>query len=92
MLTLAESEKLDEKAASDALQAGQLSYGITQSINSTSTTNLQQSVDIYEKEMIEKALEESKGNKNRAAKKLNLTRQALQYKLKKYGLGHDENM
>ncbi len=39
-----------------------------------------------EKDLIEKALNETKGNINQAAKWLDVPRQTLQYKLKKYGL------
>ena len=48
--------------------------------------NLRDTVAQYEKKLIEAALKETSGNKNRAAKKLGLTRQALQYKLDKYGV------
>ncbi|PIQ87241.1 MAG: hypothetical protein COV74_01590 [Candidatus Omnitrophica bacterium CG11_big_fil_rev_8_21_14_0_20_45_26] len=47
---------------------------------------LSDAVEKFEKEMIEEALKNSKGNKNKAAIQLGLTRQNLQYKLKKYHL------
>ncbi len=50
------------------------------------TPNLRESVETYERNLIEKAIRETNGNKNKAAQKLNLTRQALQYKLNKYKL------
>jgi two-component system, NtrC family, response regulator AtoC len=54
--------------------------------NTSNSNDLRQSVEMFEKELIEKAIQEAGGNKNRAARKLNLTRQALQYKLNKYRL------
>jgi len=47
---------------------------------------LKRETESVEKEMILKVLEETQGNKLQAAKKLNISRQNLHYKLKKYGL------
>ena len=43
-----------------------------------------------EKELIHKALVESAGKVSRAARKLNISRQLLHYKIKKYHLQRDE--
>jgi len=47
---------------------------------------LTDAVEGLEKEMIEQALKKADGNKFKAARELGLTRQSLQYKLKKYGI------
>ncbi|MDD5085360.1 MAG: sigma-54 dependent transcriptional regulator [Candidatus Omnitrophica bacterium] len=47
---------------------------------------LKEGTEELEKKLILKALEESKWNKQEAAKKLQLSRRALYYKLEKYGL------
>jgi len=59
----------------------------TVSNSESDARGLADAVEQFEKEMIEKALAKTKGNKNRAAQALGLTRQSLQYKLKKYGVG-----
>lgn len=48
--------------------------------------DLKTETEEFEKQLILKALEQSAGNKFQAAKILNISRQSLQYKLKKYGL------
>ena len=40
--------------------------------------------------LVELALQQSHGNQIRAAKLLNISRDALRYKMKKFGLGHSE--
>lgn len=40
----------------------------------------------FERDLIQRALRESQGNKYRASRSLNLSRQSLQYKIKKYAL------
>ncbi len=49
--------------------------------------DLRAATEDFERSLIEKALDESRGNKYQAAKMLHLSRQSLQYKLRKYGLG-----
>jgi len=44
-------------------------------------------VEFVEKKMIEKALEESEGNRKKACEILNMNYKTLSYKIKKYGLG-----
>lgn len=85
LVALLDGDTVDANVAQNAIQAGNLSSSAPKSINSS---DLKESVELYEKEMIEKALLDEHGNKNRAAKKLQMTRQALHYKLKKY---HIEN-
>jgi len=48
--------------------------------------NLTEAVEGLEKKMITEAVAKAGGNKFKAARELGLTRQSLQYKLKKYGL------
>lgn len=50
------------------------------------TGSLKESVEEYEKSIILKTLENMSGNQFKTARKLKLTRQSLQYKLKKYEL------
>lgn len=49
-------------------------------------TGLQNALEQYEQELIEEALAKSDGNAAEAAKNLKISRQALQYKRKKYNL------
>jgi DNA-binding NtrC family response regulator len=46
-------------------------------------------VGSFEKDLILEALKDSKGSRTAAARRLGVTRQALQYKLEKYGIGTD---
>ena len=64
------------------------SSSVVQPINEQN--DLRNSVENYERSLIEKAIAEEKGNKNKAARKLQLTRQALHYKLRKYGISDSE--
>jgi DNA-binding NtrC family response regulator len=89
LVALVDGDEINGEMAEESIQKGSFSSGNSQPINKTS--NLQETVEIYERELISKALKDSKGNKNKAAKKLNLTRQALHYKLKKYGIEKDES-
>jgi len=50
-------------------------------------TNLSSKVEVYEKDLILKALEETKGNKAKAAEVLKINRATLMAKIKKYGIG-----
>ena len=43
-------------------------------------------LDLVEKELIRQALENTKGNQTKAAKLLTLTRDALRYRMQKFGL------
>src|SRR3989338_454646 len=88
LITLLEGDVIDANAVRNALNAGNLSLSQGKTINIQD--DLKQSVESFERDIIEEALKEEKGNKNKAAKKLHLTRQALHYKLKKYGIESDE--
>ena len=67
---LREEEKMHEMAVREGLQE----------------TDLRSEIENFEKKLIEKVLKETKGNKGEAAKRLKLSRQSLQYKLKKYNI------
>ncbi|MBI3999185.1 MAG: hypothetical protein HY351_01085, partial [Candidatus Omnitrophica bacterium] len=84
LVTLSESEIINAKDVEKALQAGGFSSLPNEPINKSS--DLRESLEVYERELIGRAIQETKGNKNKAARKLNLTRQALQYKLQKYNI------
>lgn len=84
LVSLADTGEIDGPIAEKAIQSGQFSSAPSQPINRAS--NLKDNLEGYERELIQKAIAESHGNKNQAAKKLNLTRQALHYKLQKYGM------
>ncbi|MHC1723895.1 MAG: sigma-54 interaction domain-containing protein [Aminipila sp.] len=64
-------------------RASNLTNNISQSINTE--ISLKEQVEQFEKEILKKALSNSR-NHTEAARKLKLTRQAFQYKLEKYGL------
>ena len=48
------------------------------------------SLEEVERAFVEMALSQSNGNQTQAAKLLDISRDALRYKLKKFGLGHTE--
>jgi DNA-binding NtrC family response regulator len=48
------------------------------------------SLEDVEHALVELALQQSHGNQIKAAKLLNISRDALRYKMKKFGLGHSE--
>ncbi len=48
------------------------------------------SLEDIEHALVELALQQSHGNQIKAAKLLNISRDALRYKMKKFGLGHSE--
>ena len=48
------------------------------------------SLEDVEHALVELALQQSHGNQIRAAKLLNISRDALRYKMKKFGLSHSE--
>ena len=83
LVALTDKDEIDRETAQKVLQQSEVSSSLkAQPIKETG--DLRQSVEAYERELIEKAIEEAHGNKNKAARKLNLTRQALQYKISKY--------
>ncbi len=84
IVTLSESETIDGKDIEKALQSGHFSSGAVKPINKCN--DLKESLEDYEREIIKQAIQKSKGNKNKAAQQLKLTRQALQYKINKYGI------
>ncbi len=62
---------------------------ILQAIETTSVveaTNLFASVEAYEKDLIFRALQESRGNRSQAARKFGVSERALAYKINKYAI------
>jgi DNA-binding protein Fis len=49
------------------------------------------SLEEVERAFVEMALAQANGNQTQAAKLLDISRDALRYKLKKFGLGHPED-
>lgn len=84
LIALTEKETIDEEMAKQAIQGGNFSSIPSKPI--TQDNDLREALESYERDLITKAINEANGNRNRAAKKLSLTRQALHYKLKKYGI------
>lgn len=70
--------------ASNASPAGLPAFG--EGGGNQRTGPLKEAMDAYEKSMISSALERRGGNVTAAARDLEITRQALQHKIKKYGL------
>lgn len=83
LVALAEKDEIDQEMAQNVLGQSE-AYSSAKREPIKGTTDLRESVEGYERELIEKAIQEARGNKNKAAQKLKLTRQALQYKLNKY--------
>lgn len=84
IVTLAEADVIGKETVEKAIHAGGFSSQTLEPI--TKDSNLRETIESYERDLIEKAIQGASGNKNKAAKKLNLTRQALQYKINKYGI------
>ncbi|MBL4889418.1 MAG: sigma-54-dependent Fis family transcriptional regulator, partial [Candidatus Lindowbacteria bacterium] len=60
--------------------------GDAETVEVDSDLPLPDKLKAYEKEHIEHALQSCNGSRNKAAKQLGISRQALQYKLEKYGM------
>ncbi len=56
----------------------------------SSEKNMQSKIDEYERKLIIQVLKTTRGNITKAADKLGMKRQSLQYRLKKYGIKKDE--
>ncbi|HLK47053.1 MAG TPA: helix-turn-helix domain-containing protein [Bryobacteraceae bacterium] len=54
----------------------------------TANIFLEQAIEILEQNMIQKALERSRGNRSAASKQLGIHRNTLQRKMVEYGLGN----
>lgn len=89
LIALADGPLLGREVVSQAIGQGSFSSASGKPINNE---NLKVVLETYESELIQAALKQADGNQNQAAKKLNLTRQALHYKLKKYGLENDHEL
>ncbi|MBI1978404.1 MAG: sigma-54-dependent Fis family transcriptional regulator [Candidatus Omnitrophica bacterium] len=84
LIALAESAKINGVLAREAIKGVGFSLSFQKPISKES--DLKETLESYERDLIAKAIEKAHGNQNQAAKKLNLTRQALHYKIKKYGI------
>lgn len=83
LVALTDQDEVDEQWVEKLLHQN-ASYSSHVSEPITASNALRESVETYERRLIDQALREAHGNKNRAAKKLHLTRQVLQYKVDKY--------
>ena len=54
----------------------------------TANIFLEQAIEVLERNMIQKALERSRGNRSAASKQLGIHRNTLQRKMVEYGLGN----
>ena len=87
LVTLAEKDVIDAEITKEAINKGNFSSPSELSIKNEN--DLKESLESYEYRLIKEAMEEANGNQSKAAQKLNLTRQALHYKLKKYRIISD---
>ncbi|MBI4431437.1 MAG: sigma-54-dependent Fis family transcriptional regulator [Candidatus Omnitrophica bacterium] len=85
ILALLENEVIGTKEVDEALHREMNVKEQPPAIAAHDPYSLRSSVDDYEKKIIEEALKTNNGNRVRTARQLGLTRQNLQYKLKKYG-------
>ncbi|MBI4387927.1 MAG: sigma-54-dependent Fis family transcriptional regulator [Candidatus Omnitrophica bacterium] len=69
-----------------AMDKNRFSFEPEKSMGNTNLKDLSGAVEELEKKMIVDALQRSRGNKFKAARELELTRQSLQYKIKKYDI------
>jgi arginine utilization regulatory protein len=81
MMNVAEKERLTQRDLPILLQHSK----IKPNTNNKESLSLKGNLEKFEKELISKALTLSNGNIRQAAILLNVPRQTLQYKLKKYG-------
>ncbi len=74
-------ENLPEKIRALQMDATSLDHGFIEKGQSLSDT-----VEAFEKKMIQNALQRTSGNKTKAAESLRITRKMLRYKVEKYGI------
>ncbi|NOY53768.1 MAG: sigma-54-dependent Fis family transcriptional regulator [Deltaproteobacteria bacterium] len=74
-------EDLPEKIRALQMDATSLDHGFIEKGQSLSDT-----VEAFEKKMIQSALQRTSGNKTKAAESLRITRKMLRYKVEKYGI------
>jgi DNA-binding NtrC family response regulator len=79
-------------AAGELIEAGDLPSRVLQPQNDTSQTQTSNGPDskglaAHERQMIVQALAQAQGNQSHAARHLGIGRDALRYKMKKYGIG-----
>ena len=84
-IILADDETITAKHLPAGL-AGEFSELSIEDIAEPKKTSIGSQLDAIESEVIRKALEETKWNQTKTAKKLGLKRTSLQYKMHKYGL------
>ena len=85
IVALGEEEVLSVKKLKELMGEAH-NHSVSTISNLKGTSNLNDAVDQFEKQMILDAIKHSRGNKFKAARKLGITRQNLQYKLKKYDI------
>ena len=85
ILALSEGGKISLSQVTESIAPTQDVRKISTIIPVTDGQSLKNTVDDYEKQIIEEALKANRGSRVKAAKQLGLTRQNFQYKLKKYG-------
>lgn len=85
ILALSEGGKISLGQVVESLAPTQDIRKIPSVSSAGDSQTLKGTVDDYEKQIIEEALKANHGSRVKAAKQLGLTRQNLQYKLKKYG-------
>jgi arginine utilization regulatory protein len=63
---------------------------ITTNFADLSSSNLETTMEFFERNFVESILQKSGWNVSKAARELGLKRQSLQYRMRKYGLGSDQ--
>lgn len=63
---------------------------ITTNIDDSNSTNLEITMELFERNFVESILQKNNWNVSKAARELGLKRQSLQYRMRKYGLGCDQ--
>jgi len=81
---LCRADILDEQDVAPVLEAETVPAAAGQAADAPAVTDA--SLEALEKAAILKTLDESRGNKSEAARRLGITRRTLHLKLKKYGL------
>jgi len=83
-VVLCRADILDEQDVAPVLEAETVPAAAGQAADAPAVTDA--SLEALEKAAILKTLDESRGNKSEAARRLGITRRTLHLKLKKYGL------
>jgi DNA-binding NtrC family response regulator len=86
LLVLCDANKIDKAMILELFGKDMFGVHVEQQTATRSKISLDDEKASFEKDLIVKTLQQTHGNKLQAAKLLNLTRQNLRYKLKKYGI------